>query len=92
VSWKQIIKQSWKGGMTGALLAVLLGLSLRLLDFRLGENLIHLSYDIPFCIVPQGNRRVNWWRFTWMTTLFITLTSPMSVHGIEGCMPNSLSG
>jgi adenylate cyclase len=54
VSWKQIIKQSWKGGMTGVLLAVSLGLSLRLLDFRLGENLIHLSYDIPFLHRPSG--------------------------------------
>jgi adenylate cyclase len=48
VSWKQTIKQSWKGGVTGALLAVALGLSLLLLPLRLGENLIHLSYDVPF--------------------------------------------
>jgi adenylate cyclase len=54
VSWKQTIKQSWRGGLTGAFLAVSLGLSLLLVhvrpkeDFRLGENLIHLSYDIPF--------------------------------------------
>jgi adenylate cyclase len=48
VSWKQTIKQSWKGGATGALLAVALGLSLLLVHLRLGENLVHLSYDVPF--------------------------------------------
>src|ERR1700722_762129 len=40
--------------MTGVLLAVSLGLSLRLPDLRLGENLIHLSYDIPFLHRPSG--------------------------------------
>jgi CHASE2 domain-containing sensor protein len=62
VRWKQTIKQSWKGGLTGAFLAVSLGLSLLLVpvrpreNFRLGENLIHLSYDIPFRYRPLTKR------------------------------------
>jgi adenylate cyclase len=53
--WKQTIKQSWKGGLSGALLALCLGLGLLPWnlgplhwDSRLGEHLINLSYDLPF--------------------------------------------
>jgi len=48
VSWIQKLKQHWKGGVTGALLAVGFGLVLRLSSFQIGTNLINWSYDLPF--------------------------------------------
>jgi adenylate cyclase len=48
VSWQTTIKQYWKGGCIGILLTTALGLVLLLADTRLGETLIHLSYDLPF--------------------------------------------
>lgn len=54
VNWKLRIKQSWKGAAIGALLTAALGLSLLLVDFPLGENLIHLSYDLPFRFRRSG--------------------------------------
>jgi adenylate cyclase len=48
VTWKQTIKQTWRGAGIGALLAVASGLALLLVDCRPGVFLAHLSYDIPF--------------------------------------------
>jgi len=48
MSWKSNLRQNWKGGAGGAVLAVGLGLVLLLANIRLGEDLIHLSYNIPF--------------------------------------------
>jgi adenylate cyclase len=48
-------KLSWLGGAIGAVVAMLLGLGLLLLDFYglwPGENLADISYDVPFLFRP----------------------------------------
>ena len=66
MSWKRKLAQNWKGGGIGALLALGLGLVMLVPNLKLGqkklklgvnrlgvgENLIHLSYDIPFSTRP----------------------------------------
>jgi adenylate cyclase len=55
VNWKQTLQKTWKRGGTGALLAAVVGLGLLLFNLRLGEHLIHLSYDLPFHWRAVGN-------------------------------------
>jgi adenylate cyclase len=52
VSRKQKLKQAWKGAVVGAILTASLGSALLLFDFRLGEALVRLSYDLPFRARP----------------------------------------
>jgi hypothetical protein len=42
------LKETWRGAVIGALLAIASGIVLLKYDFQASTKLIHLSYDLPF--------------------------------------------